>query len=82
MSVRPTEDPIAHDLLVKGTVLSRIAPRLKTCRAPSISFNRSSRRDANYAAAYAGLGEAYIVLPRYTAADRKRRFPKANAAAL
>ena len=81
MSVRPTEDPIAHDLLVKGRYCLGLRRGDNLPRAIDF-FQQVIARDTNYAAAYAGLGEAYIVLPRYTAADRKEAFPKAKAAAL
>jgi tetratricopeptide (TPR) repeat protein len=81
MSVRPTEDPIAHDLLVKGRYCLGLRRGDNLPRAIDF-FQQVIARDPNYAAAYAGLGEAYTVLPRYTAADRKETFLKAKEAAL
>jgi TolB-like protein/Tfp pilus assembly protein PilF len=81
MSIRPTEDPIAHDLLVKGRYFLGLRRGDNLLRAIEL-FKQVIARDPNYAAAYAGLGEAYILLPRYTAADRKETFPQAKAAAL
>jgi TolB-like protein/tetratricopeptide (TPR) repeat protein len=81
MSVRPTEDPIAHDLLVKGRYCLGLRRGDNLPRAIDF-FQQVIARDPNYAAAYAGLGEAYTVLPRYTAADRTETFFKAKTAAL
>jgi TolB-like protein/tetratricopeptide (TPR) repeat protein len=81
MSVRPTEDPIAHDLFVKGRYFLGLRRGDNLPRAINF-FQQVIARDPNYAAAYAGLGEAYVLLPRYTAADRKETFPKARANAL
>src|SRR5437764_56704 len=81
MSVRPTEDPIAHDLFVKGRYCLGLRRGDNLPRAIDF-FQQVIARDPNYAAAYAGLGEAYTVLPRYTAADRKETFLKAKEAAL
>jgi TolB-like protein/Tfp pilus assembly protein PilF len=81
MSIRPTEDPIAHDLLVKARYFLGLRRGDNLARAIEL-FKQVIARDPNYAAAYAGLGEAYILLPRYTAADRKETFPQAKAAAL
>jgi TolB-like protein/tetratricopeptide (TPR) repeat protein len=81
MSMRPTEDPVAHDLLVKGRYFLGLRRGDNLPRAIDF-FQQVIARDPNYAAAYGGLAEAYVVLPRYTAADRKDTFVKARVAAL
>jgi len=81
MSSRPTEDPVAHELLIKGRYFLGLRRGDNLPRAIDF-FQQVIARDPNYAAAYGGLSEAYIVLPRYTAADGKDTFPKAKAAAL
>jgi tetratricopeptide (TPR) repeat protein len=45
-------------------------------------YNQAIERDPNYALAYAGLGETYILLPYYTGADPQEARPKAKAATL
>jgi len=81
MSVRPTDDPVAHELLVKGRYFLGLRRGDNLPRAIEF-FQQVIARDPSYAAAYGGLSEAYIVLPRYTSAYPKDVFPKAKAAAL
>ncbi|PZR76908.1 MAG: hypothetical protein DLM73_01080 [Chthoniobacterales bacterium] len=80
MSNTPTEDPVAHELYLKG----RHFWGLRGDNLPrAIEFyNQAMERDPNYALAYAGLSETYILLPYYTGADPKDVRPKARAAAL
>src|SRR6266702_2416682 len=80
MSHAPTEDPVAHELYLKGHHFWGLCgdnlPR-------AIEFyNQAIARDPNYALAYAGLGETYILLPYYTGANPKEVRPKARAATL
>jgi Predicted integral membrane protein len=44
-------------------------------------FNRATEKDPNYALAYAGLADAYVLLPPYSAGSPHESFPKAKAAA-
>lgn len=44
-------------------------------------FNQAIARDPNYALAYAGLAESYVVLPEYSHTPPTETFPKAKAAA-
>ncbi|MFL6515653.1 MAG: tetratricopeptide repeat protein [Chthoniobacterales bacterium] len=81
MSTRPTEDPVAHELLVKGRYFLGLRRGDNLARAIDF-FQLVIARDPNYSAAYGGLSEAYIVLPRYTGADPKDVFPKAKVAAM
>ncbi len=80
MSNTPTEDPVAHELYLKG----RHFWGLRGDNLPrAIEFyNQAIARDPNYALAYAGLSETYVLLPYYTGADPKDVRPKARAAAL
>ena len=45
-------------------------------------FQQALAQDPNYASAYAGLAEAYGLIPFYEGASSKESFPKAKAAAL
>ncbi|MDP9098616.1 MAG: tetratricopeptide repeat protein [Verrucomicrobiota bacterium] len=45
-------------------------------------YQQAVERDPNYALAYAGMSEAYSILPRYAAVALKDANPKAKAAAL
>jgi adenylate cyclase len=80
MSNSPTEDPAAHELYLKG----RHAWGLRgenLLRAVEF-YNQAIVRDPNFALAYAGLGETYILLPYYIGTDPKEARPKARAATL
>jgi TolB-like protein/Flp pilus assembly protein TadD len=81
MTNAPTEDPVAHELYVKGRHFWGLRGGENLLRAVEF-YNQAIARDPNYAPAYAGLGETYILLPYYTGADPKEVRPKARAAAL
>jgi len=80
MASAPTEDPVAHELYLKGRHFWGLRGE-NLLRAIEF-YNEAIARDPNYALAYAGLGETYILLPYYTGADPKEARPKARAAAL
>jgi TolB-like protein/Tfp pilus assembly protein PilF len=80
MTSAPTEDPVAHELYVKGHHFWGL--RGDNLPRAIEFYNQAIARDPNYALAYAGLGETYILLPYYTGADPKGVRPKARAAAL
>jgi tetratricopeptide (TPR) repeat protein len=74
-----TQNPEAYQLYVKGRYYwnKRTAADLKS----AISyFNQALDKDPGYALAYAGLGDAYSVLPSY-GSDPNDVIPKSNAAA-
>ena len=74
-----TQNPEAYQLYVKGRYYwtKRTVTDLKT----AISyFNQAIDKDPGYALAYAGLADAYSVLPSYTG-DPNDLVPKSNAAA-
>ena len=75
-----TDNPEAYQLYLKGRFYwnQRTGDALKK----SIEyFNQASEKDPNYALAYAGLADAYILLPTYSAGAPQDIFPKAKAAA-
>src|SRR2546428_4918666 len=80
ISHAPTEDPVAHELYLKGHHFWGL--RGDNLPRAIEFYNQAIARDPNYALAYAGLGETYILLPYYTGADPKEVRPKARAAAL
>ena len=80
ISNAPTDDPVAHELYLKGHHFWGLRGE-NLLRAVEF-YNQAIARDPNYALAYAGLGETYILLPYYTGADPKEVRPKARAAAL
>src|SRR5438552_13002984 len=80
MTHAPTEDPVAHELYLKGHHFWGL--RGDNLPRAIEFYNQAIARDPNYALAYAGLGETYILLPYYTGANPKEVRPKARAAAL
>jgi len=81
MSSQPTEDPVAHDSFVQGRHFLALRRDDNLPRAIEF-FHQAIARDPNYAAAYAGLSEAYILLPRYTGAYPSETRPQSRVAAL
>jgi TolB-like protein/Tfp pilus assembly protein PilF len=80
IDVRPTESSEAHQLYLKGRFFwsKRTTADLKK----SIDyFNQAIEKDPNYALAYAGLADAWLVLPLFGGDAPKDCSPKAEAAA-
>ena len=81
IAARPTENTEAHQLYLKGRFFwnKRTANDLKK----SIEyFEQAIAADPNYALAYAGIADAYVWLPGYTAGTPQDCYPKAKAAAM
>jgi TolB-like protein len=80
IAARPTENTEAHQLYLKGRFFwnKRTGNDLKK----SIDyFQQAIAADPNYALAYAGVADAYVWLPGYTAGTPRDCYPKATAAA-
>ena len=80
IAARPTENTEAHQLYLKGRFFwnKRTGNDLKK----SIDyFEQAIAADPNYALAYAGIADAYVWLPGYTAGTPRDCYPKAKAAA-
>jgi TolB-like protein/Tfp pilus assembly protein PilF len=80
IAARPTENTEAHQLYLKGRFFwnKRTGNDLKK----SIDyFQQAIAADPNYALAYAGVADAYVLLPGYTAGTPQDCYPKAMAAA-
>jgi TolB-like protein/Tfp pilus assembly protein PilF len=77
---RPTENTEAYELYLKGRFFwnKRTATDLRTAID---YFNQALGKDPGYALAYAGLSDAYDILPTYGAASPADSFPQAKAAA-
>jgi serine/threonine-protein kinase len=80
LDVRPTESTEAHQLYLKGRYFWNKRTGDDLQRAISY-FNQAIEKDRKYALAYAGLADAYVLLPQYTAGAPKDCIPKAMAAA-
>ena len=80
MSKRPTENSEAYELYLKGSFFwnKRTGEDLKTA---ADYFQQAIALDPQYAAAYAGLAQTYIVIPLFAAGTPRDYFPKAKAAA-
>src|SRR5947207_359220 len=81
ISARPTSDLTAYELYLKGRVLwgKRGGDNIRQAIA---FYEQAIVRDPNYAPAYAGLAEAYVILPIYTDASAREAYAKVKAAAL
>jgi TolB-like protein/Tfp pilus assembly protein PilF len=80
ISKKPTENPAAHELYLQGRFFwnKRTAENLRK----SIDyFNQAIAQDPNYALAYAGLAQAWMVLPAYNGGAPVECTPHAEAAA-
>ena len=80
MSNKPTENPEAYELYLKGRFFwnKRTGQDLKTA---CDYFQQAIAVDPHYATAYAGLAESYILIPLFDAGSPQDYFPKAKAAA-
>jgi len=81
IAAQPTSDTAAYELYLKGRLLW--GKRSGDNIPKAIGFyEQAITRDPNYALAYAGLAEAYVLLPFYTATAPQDAYPKAKSAAL
>jgi adenylate cyclase len=80
MSKKPTANPEAYELYLKGRFFwnKRTADDLRR----SIDyFNQAIAKDPNYALAYAGLAQAWKLLPAFNGGAPQDCFPQAESAA-
>jgi TolB-like protein/Tfp pilus assembly protein PilF len=80
LDIRPTGSTEAHQLYLKARYFWNKRTGDDLQRAISY-FNQAIEKDQKYALAYAGLADAYVLLPQYTAGAPKDCIPKAKAAA-
>lgn len=80
IGARPTENPEAHELYLKGRFFwnKRTSSDLKTAIE---YFTQAIEKDPNYALAYAGLADANAILTAYGAAPVSESLPRAEVAA-
>ena len=75
---RDTEDPEAYSFYIKGRYFWN--KRTPESIEKSIEFfNQAIARDPNYALAYVGLADAYVILPTHANASMSETHPKARA---
>lgn len=81
MAAQPTSNTEAYELYHKGRSLWERRSGDNIPKAIAF-YEQAIARDPNYALAYAGLAQSYILLPFYAGADRRNVYPKAKEAAL
>jgi TolB-like protein/Tfp pilus assembly protein PilF len=80
LTARPTENPEAHQLYLRGRYFWNKRTGADFKKAIGY-FNQAIEKDPNYALAYAGLADAYVLLSAYAEASPKNSLPQAKAAA-
>src|SRR5437762_8943308 len=80
MESQSTSDTAAYELYHKGRSLWEKRSGDNIPKAIEF-YKQAIQRDPNYALAYAGLANAYVLLPYYTGAKQSDAFLKAKAAA-
>jgi TolB-like protein/Flp pilus assembly protein TadD len=80
IATRPTENSEAHELYLRGRYFfgKRGADNLKLAIH---YFNQAIAKDPNYALAYAGLADSYVLLPEYSGEPSADNFDNARLAA-
>jgi adenylate cyclase len=80
ISARPTENTEAHQSYLKARYFwnKRTGPDLQTAID---YFKQAIEQDPNYALAYAGLADSYVLLPYYGVGTLQQSSPPAKAAA-
>ena len=80
VAARPTENPEAYQLYLQGRFFWNKRTAVDLRKAIDY-FQQAIEKDPNYALAYAGLAQAWVVLPGYDGGAPKDCFPQAEAAA-
>ena len=80
MAARPTKNGDAYQLYLKGRFFWNKRTGFDLLKAIDY-FKQAIEKDPNYALAYAGLGDSYILLSGFGAATPKESLPQAEAAA-
>ena len=81
IAAKPTSDTAAYELYLKGRSLWRQRTGDNIPKAIAF-YEQAVARDPNYALAYAGLAEAYVSLPFYTAVTPRDAYAAAKTEAL
>src|SRR5205823_2815 len=80
MVARPTMDLTAYDLYLKGR--QALNQRTGGSLVQAVAyFEQAIARDPRFAQAYAGLADAYVLLPGYSVTNSSEAWPKGRAAA-
>jgi TolB-like protein/class 3 adenylate cyclase/Tfp pilus assembly protein PilF len=81
IAAQPTNDTTAYELYHKGRSLWEKRSGDNLPKAISF-YEQAIARDPNYALAYAGLANSYVLLPLYFSVSQRDAMPKAREAAL
>ena len=81
IAVRPTANPEAYELYLKGRFLWNKRTGADMRKAIDY-FNHAIAKDPNYALAHAGLADCYDLLHEYSDLSPRESYPKAKAAAI
>src|SRR6266480_708075 len=77
---RPTENSAAHDLYLKGRFFWNKRDANNLQKALNY-YQQAANEDPNYALAWSGIADVYVLLPLYGGADPADAYPKAKEAA-
>jgi len=80
IAARPTENTEAYQLYLKGRFFWNKRTGENLNKAADY-FNQAITTDPQYALAYVGLADSYVLMPFYAAGIPKECYPKAKAAA-
>lgn len=80
LALRPTQNSVAHQAYLKGRYFWN-KTTVDDIRKAIDYFSQSTAADPGYAPAYAGLADAYLMLPFITGGTPQDCFPKAKEAA-
>lgn len=81
LAVHPTADPEAHQLYLRGRYFWNKRTGADFRKAIGY-YNQAIDKDPNYALAYVGLADAYVLLSAYAEASPKESLPQAKEAAM
>src|SRR5947207_4752215 len=81
MSKKPTANPEAYELYLKGRFFWNKRTSLDLPKSAEY-FNQAIAKDPNYALAFSGLADAYVLYPDYGVGAPDEFYPKAKEMAL
>jgi TolB-like protein/Flp pilus assembly protein TadD len=81
MSKKPTANPEAYDLYLRGRFFWNKRTSLDLPKAVDY-YNQAVAKDPNYALAYSGLADAYVLYPDYGVGAPDEFYPKAREMAI
>src|SRR5207248_5134792 len=80
LNTRPTENGTAHELYLKGRFFWNKRNNTDLQKALSY-FQEAAKEDPNYALAWSGIADVYVLLPLFGGANPADAYPKSKEAA-